>query len=116
MSANRTIFLVVVMLLFLGATAYLLFFNFSPSSADNYKQGRGYSQTQVQVSGSAIKILEQQVGKTSDELGPNGSWSQLENDTRYQRLSDEALLPVIVGNHGTRPNPFLPLEFEDDER
>ena len=106
--------MIVAMLILLTASGFVLYSNFyTPAAMQN---GRGFGQVETSVSGTSVKILDLQVTETSQDLEADGVWSKLETDSRYQRLSGEALVPITIGNYGHRANPFEPLELQTNER
>ncbi len=55
-----------------------------------------------------VQLLDQQIQRSLNNLGPNGLWQVLLNNQQYQKLSGQALVPVEIGEHA-RTNPFDPV-------
>ncbi len=108
---SKNAILTIVMLVFLGASAYLIYQNFFATTG-KFVPGKGFGQSEAQISANSVKILEGEVDKVNNELDPDGIWKTIEQNTVYNGLSDQALLDVEVGSYGQRPNPFLPIVYE----
>ena len=111
---NRNTLLIIVMLIFFGVSGVILYRNFF-GAPRGYVPGRGFTQTESGVSVTGVAVLEAEVDKVSRSLEADGIWSGIADNEQFKNLSDEAFLPIVVGEHGNRSNPFEPIKFGEPE-
>lgn len=110
---NRNALLTIVMVVFLGASAYLIYQNFFATTG-KFVPGKGFGQTEAQISANSVKILEGEIDKVDRELDDDGIWQTIEGNSVYNGLSDQAMTEVEIGSYGQRTNPFLPIVYQSE--
>ena len=106
---NKDRFLLIISLLALMASGWILYSSFGGSLGISLP---GISQPTtmppVQQTVNNIKFFDSQIQRSLNNLGPTGLWQTLLNNVQYQQLSDQALVPIEIGER-SRINPFDPL-------